>query len=472
MSSRLWNNSLHNQIVRSFLLIILITAAIIILFVEYTPLRSLAGIAPLVGRQRAAQLRPFLVEHYKQTGSWEALPALLAEVRAAPPPTPLLWRPRFPLRAQLIREPLVTERVLLVDEKALVLYDSTNPAAVGSRLTDENLLAMTAIVVNGRIVGRLLVTPRLTAAGEALIQRILRGTVVLAGGIAAVVGLVVSILLSQRLSTPLRQLNLAAQQLAAGGATELLPVRQQDEIGELTQTFNQMVTALAEQHQLRKQMVADIAHELRTPLSIMQLEIEGMADGLQSPAVAAQHLREQIGALTGLVEDLRLLSLADAGGLALQSETIDLAALLATVLASWRSHAQSRGLTLQLHPSIPDVQIPGDQSRLAQVFNNLISNAIQYTPTGGAITLNATIRATEVCCTVTDTGPGISADALPYLFERFYRADPSRNRATGGSGLGLSIAKRLVELHSGRIWVESVVGQGTTFFVALPLAPK
>jgi signal transduction histidine kinase len=219
-------------------------------------------------------------------------------------------------------------------------------------------------------------------------------------------------------------------------------------------------------------MVADIAHELRTPLSIMQLEIEGMADGLQSPAVAAQHLREQIGALTGLVEDLRLLSLADAGGLALQSETIDLAALLATVLASWRSHAQSRGLTLQLHPSIPDVQIPGDQSRLAQVFNNLISNAIQYTPTGGAITLNATIRATEVCCTVTDTGPGISADALPYLFERFYRADPSRNRATGGSGLGLSIAKRLVELHSGRIWVESVVGQGTTFFVALPLAPK
>jgi signal transduction histidine kinase len=241
----------------------------------------------------------------------------------------------------------------------------------------------------------------------------------------------------------------------------------EDEIGRLTQTFNEMATALARQKELRRQLVADVAHELRTPLSIMQLEVEGLTDGLQESAAAAAALQEEIKALNRLVEDLRLLSLAEVGALYFSLVLLDPAPLLEGVVEAWQGPARQQQVQLQAEIAAPLPSIYADAGRLAQVFHNLIGNALRYSPPGARITLGARAEGAEVWLWVADQGPGIAEEHLPYLFERFYRADASRSRETGGSGLGLAIAKQWITLHNGRLWVESEVGKGTTFYVAL-----
>jgi signal transduction histidine kinase len=215
-------------------------------------------------------------------------------------------------------------------------------------------------------------------------------------------------------------------------------------------------------------MMADIAHELRTPLSVMKLEIEGLTDGLQPPERAAEALQTEIVALEQLIEDLRLLSLAEAGGLDLHLAETKLRPLLTEIVTTWQNQARSQQITLRLAVAEALPPVLADARRLGQVFHNLVSNALRYTPLGGTITLGGRVEGVEVWLWLADSGPGLPAEVLPHLFERFYRADPSRSRETGGSGLGLAIARQLVLLHGGRIWAESE--QGAVFYVALPIS--
>jgi signal transduction histidine kinase len=272
-------------------------------------------------------------------------------------------------------------------------------------------------------------------------------------------------------------------------------VESEDEIGELARTFNTMAESLARAEELRRQMVVDIAHELRTPLSIIQGNLEGMLDGvlpLDPEQVASVH--EETLLLSRLVADLRLLSLAEAGQLKLERSETNLGALIRSVVDRLRPQAQAKGVALEteLPASLPILSIDAD--RISQVIGNLVSNALRYTPAGGAVSVQCSVNSDQLTVnskqwsvsseqiaddklitdhwlliTVTDTGSGIAPEDLPHVFDRFYRADRSRNRATGGSGIGLAIVKQLVEAHGGRVWAESELGKGSRFSFTLPL---
>jgi signal transduction histidine kinase len=232
-----------------------------------------------------------------------------------------------------------------------------------------------------------------------------------------------------------------------------------------------MASDLEHNEQLRRNLVADVAHELRTPLSNLNGYLEAISDGVIKPdAETIRSLSEEGSTLSGLVNDLQELSLADAGELKLNYQSVEIAKLIREVVAAAQTRAKSKkiNLSVELPGNLPRVKI--DSQRIRQVLNNLLANAIAHTSSKGSITVSAQRKAGEIITSVTDTGEGISAEDLPNIFERFYRVDKSRTRSTGGSGLGLTIAKRLVEAHGGKILAESKPGKGSTFSFTLPVS--
>jgi signal transduction histidine kinase len=242
------------------------------------------------------------------------------------------------------------------------------------------------------------------------------------------------------------------------------------EFGQLAHSFNRMVGELERSDQQRRNLTADVAHELRTPLHIIQGNLEGVLDDVYEPT--DEHIQatlEETQQLSRLVEDLRTLSLAEAGQLPLVWEPVDVSELLTDVRTSFSGQAEAADLDLRVEAGGDLPTITGDVGRLDQVLGNLIANAIRHTPPGGSITLEAEAIQDGVRIRVRDTGEGIPADDLPHIFDRFWKGDRSRTRAGGaGSGLGLAIARQLVQVHGGTICVESEIGQGTTFIVDLP----
>lgn len=294
-----------------------------------------------------------------------------------------------------------------------------------------------------------------------------RATALSASG-AAIIALLLGILLARTISHPVSELKAATQRVAQGQLGYQVPVRSQDEIGQLATSFNQMSTDLAHSNELRRQMTADIAHDLRTPLSVMQGYAEALDEGkLQGSPDIYGAMHKQVKHLTRLVEDLRTLSLADAGQLPLWRQAVDPRDLLEHSVLVYMPQAEQRGVAL--HLDIPDglPKVEVDPDRIGQVLGNLISNALHHTPLGEEIQLSAESTNHSLVLQVHDTGTGISPEDLPHVFDRFYQGDKSRS-ADGESGLGLAIARSIVEAHNGRIRAESSPGQGTTFIITLP----
>jgi len=244
-------------------------------------------------------------------------------------------------------------------------------------------------------------------------------------------------------------------------------VETQDEVGELARTFNNMAEELGQAEQLRRNLVADVAHELRTPMSNIQGFVESLQDGvMKADQRTLESMHEEVLLLSHLVDDLQELALTEAGQLKLDVQQLDLSEVARRAVAAARPRAEAKKVHLEADLP-PSVVVRGDERRLAQVLGNLLANAINYTPAGGRVGISMASKGGEVEIRVTDTGVGIPPDELPHIFERFYRVDKSRSRATGGVGLGLTIARRLVEAHGGRIAVQSEVGKGSTFVVTL-----
>lgn len=324
------------------------------------------------------------------------------------------------------------------------------------------------IKYQGKVVGFVLQT------GEPLVRNRVEQTymdrVTLAMLIAALGGtltaLFLGFLVARTLTRPLKELTVATRAMARGKLEQQVPIRSKDELGELSSAFNQMSADLNRANQSRRQMTADIAHDLRNPLTVIGGYLESLRDGVLKPTPERfDTIHAEVQHLQRLVDDLRTLSLADAGDLSIQSQTVTLRGLLEKVSAAYQHQAEQKGIHLTVSAD-EGLQTSLDPERMEQVLGNLVSNALRYTPRDGVIHLAAIPTAGSVTLSVEDTGSGIRPEDLPSIFERSYRGDASRSG--NESGLGLAIARSIVELHGGSIRAESLVGQGSRFFITIP----
>ncbi|MEW5961104.1 MAG: ATP-binding protein [Chloroflexota bacterium] len=306
-----------------------------------------------------------------------------------------------------------------------------------------------------------------------------------AGATALASAVVVSVFVSRRVVTPIRQMMTASRTIAAGHYRQRVEVTSEDELGQLARSFNQMAATLEQTEALRRELIANVAHELRTPLSSIKGYMEGLIDGvLPAQPDTYQQVYREADRLQRLVNDLQELSRVEAGAFELERRPLALADLVRQIAARLRPQFEEKGVCLAL--DLPDNLPPvlADEDRISQVLLNLVGNALQYTPCGGSVTVTLAApdstqlqtngqpgRISQLLITIGDTGLGIPPEHLPHLFTRFYRVDKSRSRAGGGSGIGLTIARHLVEAHGGHIWAESEgEGRGSTFGFTLPLA--
>ncbi|MBI4283902.1 MAG: HAMP domain-containing protein [Chloroflexi bacterium] len=311
-----------------------------------------------------------------------------------------------------------------------------------------------------------------TQAGSDFLDN-LGQTLWIAGLSGGALAIFLGYLFTRQIVAPLGKVTVAARQVAEGNLEQKVDIRGSGELAELGESFNLMAATLSHDQQLRRNMVADIAHELRTPLSILQGNIEAMLDGvLETNTDNLTSIHQETLLLARLVDDLRTLSLADSGQLKFQPETTDLRNVAQQVIDGFQTQLAAKKVSLALEAPNDLPQAWVDPDRTAQVLRNLLSNACHYTPEGGNITIRLTADDDGITVLVADTGVGIPPEDLPYVFDRFYRVDRSRTRATGGSGLGLTIVKQLVEAQNGRVWAESTEGKGSIFSFRVPYPPR
>jgi two-component system sensor histidine kinase BaeS len=448
--------SLALKLTLAFLIVGVVGVALVALFVGQ---RTQQEFDQFVLSRFQLDLVNELADYYQTTGSWEGINAILVSSQSGR----MGHRGVFPAP------------VALLDDDGTVVYGGRRYQR-GQRLTESSQQPGVPIEVGGTTVGWLLFdsfgapSPPMPESPESdFLGRVKQA--ILFGAIGATaVALLIGVLLARTISRPVRELTAATQMVTQGDLGHQVPVRTSDELGELANSFNRMSAQLSHSNLLRRQMTADIAHELRTPLSVILGYTEALTDGkLQAAPETFGVLHEEAQHLNRLVDDLRTLSLADAGELPLTRRPVEPQPLLERTAAAYAERARQKGVAVEVdaEPGLPEVAV--DPDRMIQVFSNLVSNALRYTKQGGRITMKARSASDALILEVQDDGAGIPAEDLPHVFERFYRGDKSRHEH-GPSGLGLAIAKSMVEAHGGTISVQSMPGAGTIFAVQLPLA--
>lgn len=399
-----------------------------------------------------------LIEYYQANGGWQNLEQVLAPRDLAPP---LEGRPG--------NNRLPWMRFTLVGADRVIVFDS-RAERIGQRLSASDLERAVPLTLEGKTIGWLL-SPGDRAWNpsplEANFLRTVNSAALISALVAVLLALTLGSLLALGLTRSLRELTEATQDLARGQLGRQVPVHSDDELGELAASFNRMSLDLANLTQARRQMTADIAHDLRSPLSVIAGYAEALNDGkLPGTPETYTILYRETRHLSRLVEDLRTLSLADAGELTLNRIPTQPGWLLEQAAARHLVTAEQKGLTLRVEVAhnLPAVDV--DPERMAQVFDNLLLNAFRYTPAGGAVVLRASAAPGGVQFQVQDSGSGIAPEDLPHIFNRFYRGDKSRQQ-NGESGLGLAIARSIVEAHGGSIGVQSAPAAGSTFTVRI-----
>jgi len=361
---------------------------------------------------------------------------------------------------------------VLADQTGTVLLSPT-AADVGSRLPENTLSQAIELTISGELVGYLVpfggVLELPDDFEELLIERVNQASLV-AGLISGAVAILIALVLAALILRPIGELTNAAKKMAQGDLAQRVKVQGEGELATLGQTFNHMSQSLQDAENRRMAMTADIAHELRNPLAIQRAHLEALQDGVYP--LTQENLTlisEQNQQLTRLVEDLRTLALADAGELALNIRPLNLSQFYQEILIRFEPQTQSKGIQLSAHSDQKDLVVKVDRERLQQIYDNLMQNALRYTPPGGFITLHFTSKGNFAVCQVHNSGSKLSEDALRHLFERFYRSERSRDRSSGGTGLGLSIAKKLAEAHGGNLTGRNHPSEGVVFELSLPL---
>jgi two-component system OmpR family sensor kinase/two-component system sensor histidine kinase BaeS len=411
----------------------------------------------------AQNLAPELAAYYTARGSWDGVAAWFdAAARDETHGRGLGGRGAGGMRT-----------LQLANAAGEILYDSEG-GAIGSVMSREQRETAIPIEVNGATAGYLLLlTPgsvQLAGAEQAFLDRI--NQALLTGAVVALLaGVIAGVLLARTLAAPLGQVSAAAGAIAAGDLSQRVPERGTVETQALARSFNQMAENLEQAEQLRRNLLADVAHELRTPLTVIQGNLQALLDGvypLERAEIAT--IYDETRLLSRLVADLRELAQAEAGQLKLHLGPVDVGAVLAQTVDSFALLAQEEQVSLQLDAPSDLPLAQADTDRLAQVLRNLLANALRHAGSGGHVQVVARPDQGRLRFSVADDGPGIAADDLPHVFDRFWRGDPARGRDSGGSGLGLAITRHLVEAQGGMIGVESLEGEGTEFWFVLAAA--
>jgi signal transduction histidine kinase len=292
----------------------------------------------------------------------------------------------------------------------------------------------------------------------------------LAAGMAGVAAVFLTLILSRRILLPVAALTRAARKMESGDLTQRVEAAAHGEIGQLAHAFNAMAETLNRNEKLRRNMVSDIAHELRTPVTNIRGYLEALQDGVVQPdSSTIDMLYEEALLLNNIIQDLQELALAEAGQIRFNHQSVALPDVVTQTVSVLQPSASERGVSLRAELPARMPHVYADQKRIGQVLRNLINNAITHTPENGRVVVSACVREGFVEVRITDTGEGISAEHLPFIFERFYRVDQARSRTTGGAGLGLAIVRRLVETQGGQVWAESMLEAGSTFYFTLPI---
>ncbi|MBU2536163.1 MAG: HAMP domain-containing protein [Chloroflexi bacterium] len=456
-------HSLKFRFLIAFLSVILVTIGTVFLFISLRTSGEIGRFEERHEEAHFARLLHSLTRYHFEQGDWTGIQAQVEEMGS-----------------------LYGRRIVLTDENGVVVADSQGDLigqTYHQQATETALLLPTVPTPPRPFLpsppaiteasGTVYIGPELSTdptsprfLSHSITHFIIWGCLI-GGGVA----LAMTLILSRRILSPIKALTEAARRLGQGDFSPRLELKDKGEVGELARAFNSMANDLERAEQLRRNMVADAAHELRTPLSNIRGYLEAVNDGVIKPdAEAIQSLNEEAARLARLVDELQELSLAEAGELKLVCQAKDISKLISQTASPFQAQAASKGvsLSLDLMDELPPVNI--DSQRMAQVLYNLLDNAMAHTESGDGITISTTQKDNWIEVAVTDTGAGIPAEDLPNIFERFYRVDKSRARATGGSGLGLTIAKRLVEAHGGSIEVQSELGKGSRFAFALPIS--
>jgi signal transduction histidine kinase len=445
--------SITVKLLLAFLVISMLSVVLIVLSARWMTEREFRS---FLFDQNRTNIITALADYYSANGRWGGVENALLVSQEQPPPRGIEGNNRF---------------FTLTDTNRTVVLAGPGDQ-VGDLLSQSEIESGLPIKVKGNTVGFMVTrqpTIRANPAETAFLDRIKQIYFLSAVGVIAL-ALLLAFLLSRTLTRPIRELTAATRAVSAGDMAQEVPVRSRDELGQLAASFNQMNSKLAQSLNLRRQMTADIAHELRTPISVILGHAEGVHDGILAPSLETfEIIRDEASRLEQLVEDLRTLSRADADELPIERQPVAPGTLLTDMQAAHthRSAQKNISLIIQIAPDLPEIVV--DPGRMMQVLSNLMDNALHYTPEGGRISLSAQVVDEKLEIRVQDSGPGIAEGELDRIFDRFYRSDPSRQRDEGGSGLGLAIARAIVEKQDGRIWAESKPGEGTTIVIHLPI---
>jgi len=459
------------QLILAFTLVVLVAVGAIAFLIIRTTNTQFRQYITNSGMRASGSGLEELLSFYEQQGSWEGVDSLLRQGVF------ISGMGGVFISSDVHRPPLPGARldIILANAGGRVVYDSASEATGRKLRSGEKSQALPLTLGDDEeVIGYLLLSfvsgsDRLGRLEQQFLDGIQR-ILITGAALAVAVGLALGALLSRSLTAPLQRLAAAARAVAGGDLDQQVHTEGSAEMVEVARAFNEMTSALSESERQRQNMVADVAHELRTPLSVIQGNLRAILDDVyQLDKAEISRLYDETRLLSRLVDDLRELALADAGQLRLNSRPTDLAVVIQDCVDNLilGAEAQEVSLSARLPDELPAVQ--ADLDRVSQVLRNLLVNALRYTPSGGSVTVSAGSAHGMVEVAIVDTGAGIDPGDLPHIFERFWRADPARARI-GSTGLGLSIAQSLIEAQGGRIWAESTPGQGSTFRFTLPLA--
>ncbi len=450
--------SLMWKVIITIMIVVVLTTGLMAVLIR---LNSQESLSRLIIDQQRSNLSESLVEYYSLNGSWEDVTGAWDQLqmrRKSPPPLP----------DENHRKSLFG----LADENGMVIVSNNSAYPVGSSLPPEILANGEPVTLSDKTVGTILTAdlpPGFNPEEYLFLDRTNRALFAALGG-ALLVALVLGILLARTLIHPLKALTEAANKIAEGNLEQQVQVHSKDEIGQPGSAFNLMSSEVARANGLRRQMTADIAHDLRTPLTTIAGYIESMQEGVLKPTPERLALiYSEIEVLQNLVGDLRMLSRVDAGDLTFNCQNIAPGYLLDRAAASFQQKAEKQNITIQAESESGLPHIFVDEDRMMRVLGNLMSNALHFTHSGGMIQMRAKAVEDGVEIEVEDNGSGISPEELPYVFDRLHRVDKARSDVSGETGLGLAIVKALVSAQDGTVEVSSEIGKGTIFTLTFPV---